>query len=54
MDGKEASTWTGGPVERRTVLKLSAGVLAGLGAVQFLGSPEAFAASLEAPRITRR
>ena len=52
MDGKEASTWTGGLVERRTVLKLSAGALAGLGAVQFLGSPEAFAASLEAPRIT--
>ena len=48
MDGKEASTWTGGLVERRTVLKLSAGALAGLGAVQFLGSPEASAASLKA------
>ena len=52
MDGKEASTWTGGPAKRRTVLKLSAGSLAGLGAVQFLGSPEAFAASPKAPRIT--
>lgn len=39
-------------VERRTVLKLGAAALAGLGSLPFIGSEEAMAASLATPRIT--